>query len=365
MDFVSKLNPINLDLEFVLSYSCIVDTDFYDRLMFATIAPPVLLLALAGSYLIGKKRNSRSKFGMDVVRGKHQSAALYLAFLVYSPVSYKIFQTFACDVLDDGDTYLRADYSLSCLTSRHSRYEIYALIMACVYPIGVPAVFTWLLFRNREELVKENRETVAHLQPLSGIWGSYRPSRYYYEVVECGRRIILTAIAAFVLPNSTAQIAIVLLVAFAFVFLSETISPFQKEIDTILYRWGNGIIVASVYIALLMKMEVGTNSIESVSAFSVILVVANVAMVATVLFQTGCLVFEWQKVKKGATVFIIEPPVPRTTMTSEYPMDVRPTTTTSESLRGAHRTTMASDYSRNPRHTTMVSQYSTNAGGTM
>ncbi|CAM9100679.1 unnamed protein product, partial [Laminaria digitata] len=279
-NFVSKLNPFNLDLDFVLSYSCIVATDFYDRLLFATIAPPLVLLLLAGSYFIGKKRNDSSESALNVVRHKHQSAALYLAFLVYSPVSYKIFQAFACDELDDGGTYLRADYSISCSTPRHSTYELYALIMVGVYPLGIPAIFGWLLARHRQDLANPDRETMLHLKPLNGIWGAYRPCRYYYEVVECGRRIVLTAIAAFVLPNSTAQIAIVLLVAFAFVFVSESLSPFENEAHTILYRWGNGIIVASMYIAFLLKVQVSNDSSDAVSAFSVVLIIANVAMVA-------------------------------------------------------------------------------------
>ena len=172
--------------------------------------------------------------------------------------------------------------------------------MVCVYPVGIPAVFAWLLARRRHDLVKPDREAMTHLQPLKGLWGAYRPSRYYYEVVECGRRIVLTGIAAFVLPNSTAQIAIVLLAAFVFEFISESVSPFDKEVDTILYRWGNGIIVASLYIALLMKMEVGNESMEAVSAFSVVLIVANVAMAATVLLQTVLLINASRRVKIGA-----------------------------------------------------------------
>lgn len=314
--FVSKLNPINLDLDFALSYSCIVDTDFYDRFLFATIMPPLVLLLLVLSYFVAKKRNINSESAISVVWRKHQSAALYLVFLVYSPVSYKIFQAFACDELEDGTTVLRADYSLSCLTPRHSAYEVYALIMVGIYPVGIPAVFAWLLARHRHDLVKPDRATMTHLQPLNGIWRAYKPSRYYYEVVECGRRIILTAIASFIFPNSTAQIAIVLLVAFAFVFISESMSPFDKEIDTILYRWGNGIIVGSVYIALLMKMEIGNESIEAILAFSVVLVTANVAMLVMVLLQTALLVVEWRRVKKAAKS--TESPVPRSTTPSLY-----------------------------------------------
>ncbi|CAN0318038.1 unnamed protein product, partial [Laminaria digitata] len=57
-------------------------------------------------------------------------------------------------------------------------------------------------------------------------WAVYRPSRYYYEVIECSRRIALTSIAAFVFPNSTVQI---------FIAISEALSPFEKATNVRLY----------------------------------------------------------------------------------------------------------------------------------
>ncbi|CAM9190523.1 unnamed protein product, partial [Laminaria digitata] len=288
--FIAKLNPINLDLDFAFSYSCLVNNDFYDHLLFATITPLLVLVILAGSYLIGKKRNSSSESDMREVRHKHQAAVLYIALLIYSPVSYKIFQTFGCDELDDGSTYLRADYSLSCLTRRHNWYEAYALVMIGVYPVGVAVAFAGLLFWHRRDLVKPDRITVVRLKPLDNVWGAYKPSRYYYEVVECGRRIALTAIAAFVLPNSVAQISLALLFAVVSVFASETLSPFQKGIDMGLYRWGNGIVVASMYVAFLGKIDVGEDTTDALLTFSGVLILANVFMVVAVLVQTALLV---------------------------------------------------------------------------
>ena len=97
--FVSELNLVNLDMDFVLAYSCLFTNDFYHHLLFATITPFLALAVLAGSFFIGKKRNSSSESAMLEVRHKHQAAVLYVALLVYSPVSYRIFQTFDCDCL--------------------------------------------------------------------------------------------------------------------------------------------------------------------------------------------------------------------------------------------------------------------------
>ncbi|CAM9139429.1 unnamed protein product, partial [Laminaria digitata] len=155
--------------------------------------------------------------------------------------------------------------------------------MACVYPVGIPAVFAGCLARHRRDLVKPNREEMEHLRPLNAIWAAYKPSRYYFEVVECGRRISLTAIAAFVLPNSTAQISIVLLFAVVFVLISEALSPFNEGVDMGFYRWGNGIIVASLYLAFLLKVEI--ESTQSSSAFSSVLIAANIFKAVVVVVE--------------------------------------------------------------------------------
>ncbi|CAN0526923.1 unnamed protein product, partial [Scytosiphon promiscuus] len=70
------------------------------------------------------------------------------------------------------------------------------------------------------------------LKSYRALWAAYKPSRYYYEVVECGRRIVLTGAAVFVLPNTAEQVAIVLFFAVVFMLVSESLSPFQSKSDT-------------------------------------------------------------------------------------------------------------------------------------
>ena len=310
-NFIFKLTPVNLDIGFMLSYSCIVTLNFYDRLLIATIVPPLFLVTMMASYLIGKKRNRTSEVAIILVKHRHQSAALLLAFWVYSPVSYAIFQTFSCDELDDGKAYLRADYSLECSTTLHSTFKTYSLVMMCIYTVGIPAVFARCLACNRVDLAKPDRVALPHLQSLSALCSAYKPALYWFELVECARRIILTGIAAFVLPNSTAQISIVLLVAVAFVFISETLAPFEAAADANLYRWGNGVIVASLYVAFLLKVDLADESDESITAFSGVLIAANVVMVVAVFVQTVLLMQGFRGVR--TSVRALDAPVRRVT----------------------------------------------------
>lgn len=292
--FLSYLSLINMDIGFIMSFSCLVATDFYDRLLLSTIGPLFALAILGFTYFVALKRNSGSEMATPVVAHKHMSTALFVVFFIYSSVSFNIFQTFVCDTLDDGVSYLRADYSLTCETSTHSVYKGYAIGMIFVYPVGIPAVLLWWILRNRHDLAVEERDTLMHLQPLHGLWAAYKPSRYYYEIVECVRRVMMTGIAVFVLPGTSAQIAFVLLVAVVFVFVSESLGPFESRVDMGLYRWGNGVIFASMYAALLLKVDVSEEGQDTVSAFVGVLIAANLFMVVTVLVQSVFLLVEWR-----------------------------------------------------------------------
>ena len=290
-DFLSYMGVINVDIGLMLSRSCMLAPDFYDRLILATTGPLVVLLGFAGTFFVAKKRNRAFSPVYHVWKQKYLSVVIFIVFFVYSSVSFTILQTFACDSLDDGNAYLRADYSITCYTNTYTAYQAYASFMVLVYPIGIPAFFAWMLVRYRLELEKPERETISDLQSFRSLWVAYRPSCYYYEIVECGRRIVLTGAAVFIVSDSAEQIAFVLLLAVVFMFISESISPFDSKFDMWLYRWGNGIILASMYVALLLKVDLAVvDGSDGSAAITALLIGANVFMVATVVVQSVLLV---------------------------------------------------------------------------
>ncbi|CAM9807566.1 unnamed protein product, partial [Laminaria digitata] len=292
--FLSYLSFANFDIGMMMSYTCIFSPDFDGRLLLATVIPLVVVSILATAHCATKTLHTSLSHQIVAVRRKVLSLALFFMFFIYSSVSYTIFQTFLCDPLDDGEVYLQADYSLKCSTKLHKAYTVYASLMIAVYPIGIPAFFGWWLVRNRTYLNKPDRQTVVNLQPFSGIWGTYKPQRYYYEVVECCRRIALTMASVFLVPNTVNQIAVVLSLAGAFMFLSESMSPFESSVDMSLYRWGNGVVLASMYVALLLKANESNEKSGLVSAFGGVLITANVAMIVAVLVQSMLLGKAWR-----------------------------------------------------------------------
>lgn len=213
--FLDGMSVLNFDLTSIFSLGCVVDTDFHDRMLMLTIVPIVILGGLAATNAVAVRRNARSEAALKIVRHKHVSAILLLTSLVYSSVSSVAFHTFACEWLDDDKYYLRAGYRIQCTTAKHQVLQICAGFMILLYPLGIPVLYVILLFEDRHDLRdRDGREENAVLKSTSSdLWRPYKPGKLYYEVIECGRRIILTGAVVFINPNTAAQVAIMIVVA--------------------------------------------------------------------------------------------------------------------------------------------------------
>ncbi|CAN0085623.1 unnamed protein product, partial [Ascophyllum nodosum] len=241
--FLAVLDVVNLNLGAILSLSCVVETNFYARLTLVTIAPMAVLGVLATTYRVAMLRNGHSIHAKRMAKNKHLSLGLFLLFIVYSSVSHTIFQAFACDSFDSGISYLRADFDLVCWTRAHVALTAYAALMIIVYPVGIPAVFAWALYINRDGIkgiagTTDISRVSPELEAIKDLWAPYKRSRYYYEVIECGRRIALTGLTGFIYPGSTAQVAMEALLSVVFYSISEILSPFAEPVDAWLYRSG-------------------------------------------------------------------------------------------------------------------------------
>ncbi|CAN0506184.1 unnamed protein product, partial [Ectocarpus sp. 12 AP-2014] len=151
--FLSAIDVINFDLGYMLAAGCLwSDVDFHDRLLVSTLGPLLVAGFLALTYRIAIRRNSTAgRAVVKKIRYKHLTALLLLTFLVYSSVSSTVFQTFACETLDEIE-YLRADYRIRCTDAKHKAFQVYAGVMIVVYPLGIPLLYANLLFQRRAVL---------------------------------------------------------------------------------------------------------------------------------------------------------------------------------------------------------------------
>ena len=72
-------------------------------------------------------------------------------------------------------------------------------------------------------------------------------------------------------PNTASQIASTLIVAFTFVVISESLEPYSSRWNTWLSRAGHVVISFTVYVTLLLNVDVSSERRDSQRAFEVVL----------------------------------------------------------------------------------------------
>ncbi|CAM9812841.1 unnamed protein product, partial [Ascophyllum nodosum] len=320
--FLSWIDVINFDLANIFSASCVFPgLNFYQRLLVTTLAPVALIGVLMVTYQLAKMKAGTGMAGIVERRAawsRHMVAGLLLTFLVFTPASTVVFKIFGCDKnIVEGESYLRADYSISCKTNTHTYYRIYAGFMLMVYPIGIPLLYAFILWKNRhllnptlaaaaraeqerqagdgkesdqksedEELEKKVklRRTNPELVPSMFLWKDFGPDLYYYEVIECGRRILLTGVLIFIAPYTASQAAAACIFAFGSLLGFELLRPHLDPTDSWLYRLGCVVIFLSNFLALLIKVDAaGEGNGETLGA---LLVTVNVMLVVAVILTS-------------------------------------------------------------------------------
>ncbi|CAB1104661.1 unnamed protein product [Ectocarpus sp. CCAP 1310/34] len=193
-DFLSAIDTINVDLGFMISAGCLWSgIDFHGRLLVDTIGPLLATDMLASTDLVALRRNATAGHAiLEKIRHKHVTVLLLVTFLVYSSVSSMVFQTFACNSLDDGNSYLRADYRIFCTTSKHLALQVYAGVMVVVYPVGIPLLHAILLFQHRDILVNASADKAA-TQPIASLWEACKPA--YAGALVAGHVLMFLAIS--------------------------------------------------------------------------------------------------------------------------------------------------------------------------
>ena len=219
LDFASSLNVLTI-LELFYS-KCAFDFNHYDLLLFYTLMPVAMLCCLTGLVRIFVMGCVRNPSMQAKVRESLISAILFLLFVIYTPVSETVFATFWCEDFEVTDgriasSALRADYQLSCLASEDpSRigYVVYASFMVLIYPIGIVALYSALIYKAfgscspREVChgkgLRQGRSPDVHIRQnirrksIHFLTAPYRQHFLWFETYELLRKLCQTSTLGF------------------------------------------------------------------------------------------------------------------------------------------------------------------------
>ena len=134
-------------------------------------------------------------------RGLQQTLPLVLqvTFLLVPSASTLIFKTFLCDAFEyDASTtrrYLHDDLALDCGSHEYDIVKRVAFILAAVWPIGVPLLYSVLLWHSRKALFTGKPTTLSRATAF--LWGDYQTFAFWWEPVNMCRKLALTGTHAF------------------------------------------------------------------------------------------------------------------------------------------------------------------------
>ena len=142
---------LQLDIFSALPLDCVMTSSFHTTLIMRTLIPLGIMGGLGawGAWLLRKGDTSTAKGASRVWLGNVLFNLVFvILFFIYPSTSAKIFATFQCKDIGDGTRYLRSDLSIDCDSSAHVGMQVYAGLMVLIYPLGAPALYALLLFRN-------------------------------------------------------------------------------------------------------------------------------------------------------------------------------------------------------------------------
>ena len=257
--FMDTLYPAALLLLFVAAFHLHIFIKF--RRWFPPSTPIASVVTLAS--LSAEEALASEQRAIVYIRSKYIEVFLFFTYLILPSLAATIFETFGCqhvdpdDVHDGDDLYLRADYSVSCHSSRYYFAYVWAIITIFVYVLGIPAFYGYLLYTSRNLIKARENELDMILYDVSAAGGegaeppernltekqqwvfgirylfdSYKPCFWYWELVETAYRLGLTGFLVLgAYAGDNGQMVLGLGLAMAFTKLCEYKEPFVESVN--------------------------------------------------------------------------------------------------------------------------------------
>jgi len=171
------------------------------------------------------KRNTRASH-----RRKFMKLTIFTIFLIYPTVSASVLKLYVCQNVA-GTYYLLEDFTIICHDHRWNTYAGANILCIIAYPIGIPALFGYVLYRHRHQLA----HPAIRLQ-YGFLYDAYTLSHWYFELFDMANKLFLTSILAFFPTKSQIPIGMAWCTGFTiYLLLSQ---PYLRKGDDRLHLTG-------------------------------------------------------------------------------------------------------------------------------
>ena len=235
-------------------------------------------------FVLSKEEIASIAIETSKLRDKYMNIMLFISYLILPSVTTTIFQIFLCTDVDPNnedtyqyDYYLTADMAMECGTDYYKKWVAYASVMILVYPVGIPCIYYYLLRKHSYAIVYQDKVSEKELEEAKRIgflWQAYEPGFWYWEIVECTRRIMLTAVLSVVSPGSSTQNLFGIVLALFYIRIYGFYRPYEEDSDDALGEFAQ----FEIFFVFLASLIIGYNLVSSTWFWGIgfILVAMNV-----------------------------------------------------------------------------------------
>jgi hypothetical protein len=176
--------------------------NFYRKYLVAVATPPAIVVMCALVHCVaecarvrcyrsssGSNQPQTDADGYEDVKRRCWRNAAWLLTMSYSGVTKTIMHVYNARRLDVG-SFLRYDYAVRVGDARHGRYATFGFFALAAYPVGIPLVFAYVLWRG-------NLEDRAFQAKFGFLYKMYKPSFVAWELTGILTKLTLAAIPVF------------------------------------------------------------------------------------------------------------------------------------------------------------------------
>ena len=278
--FINSMSFLNFDFVKILPIQCYSEFNYIASMEAATLVPIlitglVVCIYLANSislHITLRQRQDEEQLQLAIkkLRVRFFSFFVMMSYLVLPGEAVKIIRMFSCMDVDPNHEapdqmphkYLIVDMNVDCNSEAYMKGREFAVLMLFVYPIGLPLMYLALLnfckekIKHRQDQDKKTLNllnAVSIVDGISFLFESYDPKYWYWEFIECTRRLLLTAAISFFQPGSSTQMVVAMTLALIYVSLYAHYQPYLSRSDNVLSELGQWQIFITFFCALLIS----------------------------------------------------------------------------------------------------------------
>ena len=303
---------IELNVLAVATPACLHEKLRFNALMLPIIKfsiQVILLLLIWGYYKATRNQFLFSYRGghavikrkISEVRTSCMTNSWWILFMCYPSTANSILATvpykeWTCTMIclrqsngTDSDKYcrwlLKADYSVPCIYSTSTALWVICTVLI-LYVVVLPLLlFTALKLKRREGLTAHKFKPLSlrsdFLTSIQFLDSNYKDQFWYWEMIEIGRKMVLTAGMGFFGKQSHSGIALATLLATLFLVLHAQLQPVRRRFGHWMQLVALSVISTNLMMGALVllsfrdKRDPGYNSLVDQKTFSGIVVAAN------------------------------------------------------------------------------------------